>query len=180
MPVAPQSPSPHVHAGPHGASHAGPSHAHGGHDHKACVGDALARAHTLCEARGARLTTLRERVLELVWSSHRPRGAYAILEEMAVDGKRVAPLTVYRALDFLVEQGLVHRIESLNAYVGCPEPGQAHAGQFLVCERCGDATELNEPAVTNAITNGAAARGFRVLRQTVEVLGLCPTCQSAA
>ncbi|MEE3625569.1 Fur family transcriptional regulator [Nitrospirillum sp. BR 11752] len=144
------------------------------------MGDALARAHSLCEARGARLTTLRERVLELVWSSHRPRGAYAILEEMAVDGKRVAPLTVYRALDFLVEQGLVHRIESLNAYVGCPEPGQAHAGQFLVCERCGDATELNEPAVTNAITNGAAARGFRVLRQTVEVLGLCPACQSAA
>ncbi|TWB65836.1 Fur family zinc uptake transcriptional regulator [Nitrospirillum amazonense] len=174
MPVATQSPSPHVHGG-----EVSQGHDHKAHDHKACVGDALTRAHSLCEARGARLTTLRERVLELVWSSHKPRGAYAILEEMAVDGKRVAPLTVYRALDFLVEQGLVHRIESLNAYVGCPEPGQSHAGQFLVCERCGDAAELNDPAVTDAITNGAAARGFRAVRQTVEVLGLCPACQAA-
>ncbi|WP_083901391.1 Fur family transcriptional regulator [Azospirillum sp. B4] len=179
MSVATQSSSPHVHAAPLKGGHDHPGPQGGAHDHKACVGDALTRAHSLCEARGARLTTLRARVLELVWSSHKPRGAYAILEEMAVDGKRVAPLTVYRALDFLVEQGLVHRIESLNAYVGCPEPGQSHAGQFLVCERCGDAAELNDAAVANAITAGAAARGFRALRQTVEVLGLCPACQAA-
>ena len=147
------------------------------HDHSACIGGAMERARALCASRGARLTDIREQVLGLVWSSHRPRGAYAILEDMARDGKRVAPLTVYRALDFLVEQGLVHRIESLNAFVGCPEPGQVHSGQFLVCEACGNAQEMTDPGVARAVAEGAKARGFRPKRQTVEVLGLCPDCQ---
>jgi Fur family zinc uptake transcriptional regulator len=154
------------------------SHDHGRHDHSRCVGGAMERARDLCAARGARLTDLREQVLQLVWSSHKPRGAYAILEDMARDGKRVAPLTVYRALDFLVEQGLVHRIESLNAFVGCPEPGKAHAGQFLVCDGCGDAIEMNDGGISRAIAEGAAARGFQAHRQTVEVLGRCPACQA--
>ncbi len=147
------------------------------HDHGRCIDSALARAETLCATRGARLTALRRQVLGLVWNSHRPRGAYAILEDMAADGKRVAPLTVYRALDFLVEQGLVHRIESLNAYVGCPEPGDGHSGQFLVCDACGNATELNDPRVAAAIAESARDLGFHVVRQTVEVRGLCPACQ---
>ncbi|MFM2043389.1 MAG: hypothetical protein RLY86_1965 [Pseudomonadota bacterium] len=157
-----------------------PADAHSAHDHHACVGAALARARALCESRGARLTPLRERVLELVWSGHRPRGAYAILDDLAGDdGKRPAPLTVYRALDFLVEQGLVHRIESLNAYVGCPDPGSAHSGQFLVCSRCGNAAELDDPAIATAIAQAAATRGFQAQRQTVEVAGLCPACSAA-
>ena len=170
QPIPPDTPS----------STPGPAAAHTAHDHHACVGAALARARALCESRGVRLTPLRERVLELVWSSHRPRGAYAILDDLAgVDGKRPAPLTVYRALDFLVEQGLVHRIESLNAYVGCPDPGSAHTGQFLVCSRCGNAAELDDPAIATAIARAAAGRGFQVQRQTVEVAGLCPACSAA-
>lgn len=150
----------------------------GGHDHHRCVGTAIARARSLCEGRGVRLTPLRERVLELVWSGHRPRGAYAILEDLAdVGGKRPAPLTVYRALDFLVEQGLVHRIESLNAYVGCADPGIAHAGQFLVCERCGNAAELDDPRISAAVAAAAGSLGFAVSRQTVEVAGICPACR---
>ncbi|WP_085556361.1 Fur family transcriptional regulator [Azospirillum agricola] len=148
------------------------------HDHSHCVADALTRADALCAERGARLTTLRRRVLELVWSSHRPRGAYAILEDLSQqDGKATAPLTVYRALEFLVEQGLVHRIESLNAYVGCAAPGPTHSGQFLVCEGCGDAAEIDDPQVRTAIETAAAARGFRVQRPTVEVRGVCKACQ---
>lgn len=147
------------------------------HDHATCVHGALDRARALCEARGVRLTPQRERVLELVWSSHRPRGAYDILEDLSRDGKRAAPLTVYRALDFLLEQGLVHRIESLNAFVGCAAPGTSHTGQFLVCERCGEATELSDPAIADAIAATAAAKGFTVSRQTVEVTGLCPACR---
>src|SRR5690242_10586102 len=149
------------------------------HDHGHCIDAALARADQLCAGRGARLTSLRRRVLELVWTSHRPRGAYAILEDLAgAVGKRAAPLTVYRALDFLVEQGLVHRIESLNAYVGCPSPGESHSGQFLVCERCGDATELNDPRVAAAIADSARDLGFLVARPTVEIQGVCPQCQA--
>lgn len=154
-----------------------PSNGHR-HDHDACVHGALDRARDLCEARGVKLTAQRARVLELVWSSHQPRGAYAILEDLSKDGKRVAPLTVYRALDFLLEQGLVHRIESLNAFVGCPQPGTSHTGQFLVCERCGEATELTDTTVRDTITAAAAAQGFTVTRQTVEVTGLCPGCRT--
>lgn len=148
------------------------------HDHTHCIADALTRADALCAERGARLTALRRRVLELVWSSHRPRGAYAILEDLSQqDGKAAAPLTVYRALEFLVEQGLVHRIESLNAYVGCAAPGAVHAGQFLVCDACGDAAEIDDARVGSAIVAAAAERGFRVQRPTVEVRGLCKSCQ---
>jgi len=105
---------------------------------------------------------------------HRPRGAYDILEDLATGGKKPAPLTVYRALDFLVEHGLVHRLESLNAFIGCPHPGGGHASQFLVCERCGTATELNDPGVAAAIARSAEALGFEVGRPIVEVRGLCP------
>lgn len=148
------------------------------HDHAHCIADALTRADTLCGERGARLTSLRRRVLELVWSSHRPRGAYAILEDLSQqDGKATAPLTVYRALEFLVEQGLVHRIESLNAYIGCAAPGAVHSGQFLVCEACGDTVEIDDPGIRSAIQTTAAERGFRVHRPTVEVRGLCRPCQ---
>ncbi|KAA0598446.1 Fur family zinc uptake transcriptional regulator [Azospirillum lipoferum] len=151
------------------------------HDHTHCIADALTRADALCAERGARLTALRRRVLELVWSSHRPRGAYAILEDLSQqDGKAAAPLTVYRALEFLVEQGLVHRIESLNAYVGCAAPGDVHSGQFLVCEACGDAAEIDDPGVGAAIIAAAAGRGFRVQRPTVEVRGLCKSCQETS
>jgi Fur family zinc uptake transcriptional regulator len=148
------------------------------HDHAHCVSDALAQAEALCAARGARLTVLRRRVLELVWASHRPRGAYDILEELGeAPGRRAAPLTVYRALEFLVDQGLVHRIESLNRYVGCIEPGASHNGQFLVCDGCGVAFELNDAGIVAAISDCAGTRGFRVVHPTVEVHGLCPACQ---
>lgn len=149
------------------------------HDHDTCIHDALLRADALCAARGARLTALRRRVLELVWAGHKPRGAYDILEELSrSEGRTTAPLTVYRALEFLVEQGLVHRIESLNAYVGCTAPGSSHSGQFLVCHRCGDATEIDDPHIRAAIAAAADDHGFRVERPMVEVRGLCPRCQT--
>jgi Fur family zinc uptake transcriptional regulator len=152
-------------------------HDHRHHDHGRCVETAMARAEGLCSRRGAKLTPLRRQVLELVWVAHKPRGAYAILEDMdRAGGGRTAPLTVYRALDFLVGQGLVHRIESLNAYVGCAEPGVSHAGQFLVCGTCGDVVELTDPGIANAIDAAAAVRGFSVTTPTVEVRGVCATC----
>lgn len=159
-----------------------------GHDHVRCIGSALSRADALCAGRGARLTAIRRRVLELVWASHRPRGAYAILDDLAQDGahdgthagRKPAPLTVYRALEFLVEQGLVHRIESLNAYVGCAAPGEMHTGQFLVCQACGEAVEIDDPRVAEAVMACARDHGFSVRRQTVEVSGLCPACRTTS
>lgn len=148
------------------------------HDHGACVDGALRRAEAVCADKGARLTPLRRRVLELVWANHKPHGAYALLEALEKESaKKIAPLTVYRALDFLVEQGLAHRIESLNAYLGCCAPDGGHAGQFLVCERCGCAVEIDDPTIKATVEASAASRGFHVHRQTIEISGLCRACQ---
>lgn len=104
-------------------------------DHQCCITEALTKAEQLCQQQNKRFTGIRRRVLELVWRQHKPIGAYQVLELMQQEN-RTAPPTVYRALDFLQQLGLVHRIESLNAYVGCSHPEQAHDGQFLICERC--------------------------------------------
>lgn len=149
------------------------------HHHAACIESALTRAEAVCAARKARLTALRRRVLELVWAGHQPRGAYQILDDLrAAEGKGIAPLTVYRALEFLEEQGLVHRIECLNAYVGCVEPGAAHRGQFLVCSACGETTEIDDPRIRATIEEAAAAQGFQVEAPVIEVRGLCRHCRT--
>ncbi|HYD98519.1 MAG TPA: Fur family transcriptional regulator [Alphaproteobacteria bacterium] len=154
------------------------------HDHRHCIAGALSRAEAQCARAGARLTPIRRQVLELVWRSHKPRGAYDILADLETEGGRAAaPLTVYRALDFLVAQGLVHRLESLNAYIGCAQPGEGdeggHSGQFLVCERCGNATEVDDPAIAAALDRSARAQGFRITRPTVEIRGICAGCAAA-
>jgi Fur family zinc uptake transcriptional regulator len=114
-----------------------------------------------------------------VWGGHGPVGAYALLAALRGEGQNAAPPTVYRALDFLLEQGLVHKIECLNAYVGCSHPGERHVGQFLLCGRCGAAVELDDPAIAAAVEGGAARLGFTIMRQTIEVEGVCPGCREA-
>jgi Fur family zinc uptake transcriptional regulator len=146
------------------------------HDHQVCIAEALTAAEDVCRRRGARLTTLRRLILELVWSHHQPVGAYDLLDALRRDRRRAAPPTVYRALEFLIDNGLIHRIESLNAYVGCGGPSMAHSGQFLICRDCQSVAELDDPAIETAIGARATALGFQVLDQTVEVLGLCPEC----
>lgn len=148
----------------------------GEHDHADCVDKALRLAEEVCLARGVRLTELRRRVLALVWNGHKAVGAYTLLEHLQRDG-RAAPPTVYRALDFLLEQGLIHRLASLNAYVGCVRPGAPHSGQFLICEACQNLVELDDSLISQTISNRSRADGFQPSRQTVEILGLCPRCQ---
>lgn len=154
--------------------------AHRPHDHSRCVHTALTEADVLCTRQGLRLTALRRRVLELVWQSHKPLGAYDILAVLSEqDGRRAAPPTVYRALDFLLENGLVHRIASLNAFMGCSHPEHAHQGQFLICRSCHVALELEQASISDAIVSSAKEVGFSVEHQTVEVVGLCANCRSA-
>jgi Fur family zinc uptake transcriptional regulator len=148
------------------------------HDHGSCVESALDRAAAVCARHGARLTELRRQVLELVWRGHEPIGAYALLEALRASHPNAAPPTIYRALDFLIEQGLIHRIESLNAYVGCSQPERPHVSQFLICGRCGAAAELDDPAIARAVVTRAAELGFVVERQTIELRGLCPSCRA--
>jgi Fur family transcriptional regulator, zinc uptake regulator len=150
------------------------------HDHDSCVDTALDRAAQLCLARGARLTELRRQVLQLVWHGHEPVGAYSLLEALRRSHPGAAPPTVYRALEFLIEHGLIHRLESLNAYVGCSRPERPHVSQFLICGKCGTTAELDEPAIAKAVLRRAGELGFAVERQTIEVRGCCPRCREAA
>ena len=150
-----------------------------GHDHANCMESALDRAAALCGERGVRLTPLRRRVLELVWVGHKPLGAYEILDTLKTERPGAAPPTVYRALDFLLQHGLVHRIESLNSFVGCSNPLTPHGGQFLICRTCGLAAELNDPRIDRAIRDSANRAGFTVGRPIIEIEGLCPHCRDA-
>ncbi|MCC7016527.1 MAG: transcriptional repressor [Rhodospirillales bacterium] len=151
-----------------------------GHDHRRCVTAALDRAAKVCAAKGARLTAIRRRVLELVWQTHRPVGAYDILAALGRKRETVAPPTVYRALEFLRAHRLVHRIESLNAFIGCERPDEPHCGQFLICRACGRAAELADGRIEAAVRRGLAEANFALERPTVEALGLCPNCRPSA
>ncbi|WP_303720462.1 Fur family transcriptional regulator [Malonomonas rubra] len=146
-------------------------------DHQACIDRALQQAEHLCRQQNKRFTTIRRQVLELVWQQHKPIGAYDLLH-LLQQQKHTAPPTVYRALDFLLELGLVHRIASLNAYVGCSYPNRTHDGQFLICESCHALAELDIPEITETINQSAAVSGFKPSRQTIEIMGVCSECRS--
>lgn len=148
------------------------------HDHDACISAAVAQAKAICTEQGGRLTPQRQQILELVWQEHKPVGAYELLERLREAGVKAAPPTVYRALDFLLAHGLIHRIESLNAFTGCTSPGIPHHGQFLVCSHCHRVAELDEPAITGQLDASAQRLGFEIEHQTVEISGLCPHCRS--
>jgi len=124
----------------------------------------------------ARLTSARRRILELVWSAHQPVLAYDLLEQLRAEQPRAAPPTVYRALNFLQAHGLVHRIESLNAYVGCADPSHPHCGQFLICTQCNEVAELDDTQIAAVIETRARVLGFECSTQTVEIRGRCPRC----
>ncbi|MFZ1795738.1 MAG: transcriptional repressor, partial [Dokdonella sp.] len=146
-------------------------HAHG-HDAGAFVRD-VAR---VCDERGLRLTAIRLRVLELVAEATIPVKAYDLLDRLK-DGPGVAaPPTVYRALDFLLEHGFIHKLESINAFVGCHHPGEAHQVPFLICDHCSSAFEICDEGVAVLLTDQARERGFKPASQTLEVHGICARC----
>lgn len=147
------------------------------HNHKHCIADAIQQAELVCVDRGERFTPLRRTILELIWASHKPVKAYDLLAQLSATHERPAPPTVYRTLDFLQEAGLIHKLESLSAYMGCGEPGRPHQGQFLICEDCGVVAELDDAVLSNRIVANAKKVEFKVNDETVEISGLCDKCQ---
>jgi Fur family transcriptional regulator, zinc uptake regulator len=150
------------------------------HDHQRCTADALKHAEALCAERAQRLTPIRRHVLEVLLESHNPLGAYEIIDRAAASGARPAPITVYRALDFLRDNGLVHRIESRNAFVACVNN---HASGdlvvFLLCERCGAVGEAASAAVADQLKAAARAAGFTPKTPVIEITGVCSHCRQA-
>ncbi len=151
------------------------------HDHARCTADALKHAEALCARRAQRLTPIRRQVLELLLESHKPLGAYEIMDKASVGGARPAPITIYRALDFLRDNGLVHRLESRNAFVACVNN---HAfGDlvvFLICEHCGAVGEAASTAVAEQLKVAARSAGFTPKAPVIEISGVCAHCQDAA
>ena len=134
-----------------------------------------------CLRQRAQLTPLRRRVLDIFSGSAAPLGAYAILEELSRrEGKQVAPPTVYRTLDFFLEHGFLHRIESLNTYARCAHFDHAHESALLICEKCGRSDEIEDKALASALDGAAQKLGFRPKRRMVEMIGLCRDCTKAA
>jgi Fur family zinc uptake transcriptional regulator len=146
------------------------------HDHALCSADALAHAVALCAQRGERLTPMRRHVLEILAESHKPLGAYEIMDLVARKGPRPAPITVYRALDFLRQNGLVHRIESRNAFVACVRNHQDGLVAFLICERCDAVGEAPAGAVGQTLAAAARSAGFTPNMSVIEITGTCSHC----
>ena len=136
----------------------------------------LSRADRICGTRGARLTDLRRQVLGLILDSPAPTGAYDLLERLRATRDGAAPPTVYRALDFLQEQGLVHKLERLSAFVGCVAHDSDHAAQFLICRSCGRVTEIEDQKLAHALDDAARRLGFTVGKATIEAEGQCAAC----
>ena len=135
----------------------------------------LAVAEGIAQARGQRLTRVRRKVLALLIESGGPAKAYDLLAKL--DGEGAAkPPTIYRALDFLQEMGLAHKIESLNAYVACGHASHRHAAVFLICDQCGRAEELHSETTIPALKAETEAAGFRLSRAVIEARGLCRKC----
>lgn len=146
------------------------------HDHSRCRDSVIASARRIAEGEGLRLTPIRLRVLEILAESHRPLGAYDVLERLAEEGHPRQPPLAYRALDFLCANGLAHRINRLNAFTACRAPGQVHVPSFLICRACGRVAEAAAPAVARAVERLAGDEGFVPDPVGVEALGLCPLC----
>ena len=143
-------------------------------------GERVALAVSICEGRGVQMTALRRCVLELLWASGRPTGAYELIEAVKLrDSRPIAPPTVYRALHFLMAQGLVSRIESLNAYVPCVHPERDHDCLFFICSGCRASVELEDPRIGGLLAEDAAGLGFVSTRRMVEVQGTCAQCAEA-
>lgn len=148
------------------------------HNHDASsISEALERADRLCAQRAVRLTPLRRRVLEQIWQSPSAVKAYDLIGQLSTSDHTVKPPTIYRALDFLLEQGLIHRIESLNGYVGCDRPHKVHQSHLLICRDCGEISECGGDGISRALDREASRQNFIPEESIVEIRGLCARCQ---
>lgn len=151
------------------------------HDHGRCAADAMSHAERQCAERGQKFTPIRRRVLQALLASHKPLGAYEIIDDLARAMPRPAPITIYRALEFLMENGLVHRIESRNAFLACVHNHDtAPVVALLICDRCGSVGEISAAPLARSVAEMVDGTGFSPKLSVVEITGLCGHCQRAA
>jgi Fur family zinc uptake transcriptional regulator len=147
------------------------------HDHGACATSALDSARRTCIERDLKLTPVREKVLNILLESHAAIGAYDILERLALEGFRSQPPIAYRALDFLVEHGFVHKIERLNAFIACTHSDEGHSPAFMICKQCHQVAEAMSVPISSTLGKAAKTIGFSIDKTVLEAEGMCPRCQ---
>ncbi len=146
------------------------------HRHNLCIKSALERAEQVCTKRSIRLTPTRRRVLELIWQSHKPVKAYELLANLSTEGHMEKPPTVYRALDFLLENRLIHKIESNNAFIGCEIDHNELDSKFFVCDECDEVKEVYEPKLEKTLLETSQKQGFIPNQTSIEIHGTCARC----
>lgn len=139
----------------------------------------VTRARAICDKNGARFTAIREKVFRLLAELDGGIGAYELLEQLKQSEPGAKPATIYRALEFLTEQGFIHKIESSNAFLLCHHFGQHHPAQLLICDQCGNVTELHSHLLQEEFNRQAVALGFDIKQQTIEAHGSCKRCRSS-
>ncbi|MEQ1557674.1 MAG: transcriptional repressor [Methyloglobulus sp.] len=149
------------------------------HNHDDCRNKAVQTADKLCAERGVQLTPIRRKALELIWGNHKAVKAYDLLDQMKPLQQSAKPATVYRALDFLLEQGLIHRVESLNAFIGCSCSDQQHEQLLLICVQCQEVEERPGMMVMEAVSRELEQAGFTVHRKAIEIQGICKHCKQS-
>lgn len=147
------------------------------HNHRQCVSAALKEADAYCEQHKLRFTKVRRRTLGILLESHSAMGAYELLERLNSEGLGSKPAIAYRALTFLLDNGFVHRVEKLNAYIACSHPGLTHDPAFFICTDCGSVAEAADVAGTGKLISAAKASGFSISHTIMEAEGRCPRCQ---
>lgn len=135
------------------------------------------KARNFCEGKGARFTHLREKVYALLLAKQGAVGAYELLDTLKLTETNAKPATIYRTLDFLLEFGLIHRLESTNAFVACHHFGCNHPVQFLICDQCGEVKEIQSAGLKETLDKQAESFGFSVIKQTIEAHGTCAACR---
>ncbi len=148
------------------------------HDHRVCIDQAIMRARRICSQKGVKLTELRESVLRVLLSSHQALGAYEIIDKLSHDGRRLAPISVYRIIEVLAQAGLVHRLESKNAFFAClAHHDNEKSVVVLVCENCHRVAETDAPEAWDALKSMTQASGFRISETVLEIQGVCANCR---
>ena len=150
------------------------------HDHGHCVEAGIAAAEEHCAAKGLQFTPVRRKALEILLQEHRALGAYEVLNRLRSAGFGSQPPVAYRALDFLVANGIAHKIERLNAFIACAHPGTTHSPAFMICRVCDSVAEASATPTRGALGQAARDAGFRIERTVVEAEGVCPACAEKA
>ncbi len=138
----------------------------------------LDRAGSICRARGGRLTPQRRKVLSKLLAANRPLTAYELLDLVRPEDAAITPASIYRSLDFLIEVDLVHRLDSTRSFVACNHPDHPHAGQFLICRKCGTVVEAEDKRIDRAAEDLGERHGFTLEHRSVELTGVCGPCSA--